>query len=432
MAEAEGVAADQLAETKTLPADLAGIDRIIAMLYELSKQNGRFKYLAKERMPEHRDALLAERAALAERTAVAMAAGYPRFPQTFDGFKQMALKSKEQQLQLESRGEPGAARALEQSYGQEAARRGSALLPVMIAEHRAVLNGELGNANYAKMPVLITIDEERAALAEYWKPPPNHPLKSEFNAYVSQRDDTAQKMVGRSQDQLIEWVGTLPVAQTTNETLREFADVTFRQAEVPSQFAKLATAIRDKRRAYNAVGFMRADISAALLNGQYGDMTYRGLEFGAYITTMMKDIGARCKASLEATMAASQEAIDDFIWNALRDGHERFMRGEYEDKNDMVRGVSVGIVNFMTRPGCTVNGWGTVISCTTEEQNQAAVDRAFHSGAGGADAFRLMDKGCEGLPQTYVRNLGEFAKTRPYSNPPQPLRLQAPWEFVRP
>jgi len=428
--EAEELATAQLDEIRGLASGLAGLDRINEMLNALAKKQGRFKYMPNERQVEHRDALLAERDAFGGRVAQALAAGYADYPQTFDGFRTMAAQSKHQQKLLIDRGEPSAANKLAKLYGAEAARRGSLLLPEMITLHRATLTGELANAGYASMPVLRELDVERQNLADYWLPSSNDPLYADYQAYIRLRDDTAMSMVSRSQGALVEWVEALPPSKTSNDRLDEFVVSSFRTNSVPSKYADLKKSIADKKSAYNPDRYRRPDISLALVRGHYGEMKYQGLEYIAYMTTILREMRDQCPAEIDQATANHEIALSSFIWTGSMNAVERIMRGEVESRAEAERFTWLMINGIFNSPGCRVDMFGFISNCTSQEEHQAANDQIMTSSEALADGPKLIAKDCSGYPPKFIQNLVTFVRTSPYTNPPQPVTMPESWEFV--
>lgn len=439
MTEAEELATSQLEEIGSLPDKPSSIDRLNEMLTFLGKREQRFRFMPVARRGEHRDRLLVERAALGTRVATTLAAAYADYPQTFDGFKALAVASIDQQKALRRQGVGSAAALLETFYAEEATRRGSALLPAMITEHRAILTEELANAGYGSMPVLLEIDQQRDSLADYWLPPRDSKMYADYVAYVSLRDDTARAMVTRSNDKLLEWVESLAPSQTANDRLDEFIIQTFRGTEIPSGYLALYGAFKEKRAAYNPDFYSRPETMMPLLRRQFGEVKYRGLETIAYLTTVLGSIRDHCPNVIGAITPYDARQLDLFVRKGGIDAVQRLASGQVESQAEANRAVMIGLEAMFGGAGCRVDMFGNTTACVSQEEADAAAEKLMYSFAGGTDAQRLMrltypnrvtTYDCGALTPQFMANLIEFAALGPFVHPPPAFRLPAAWEFV--
>lgn len=425
MTEAEEQMTAQFEEIGRLSPELASIDRINEMIIALADSEGRFVFLPPERQVEHRDTLLAEREALGERVAIALAATYSAYPSTFDGFKAMAAESRIQQKELIRRGVEEAAATLKTLYGEEAARRGAALLPVMMAEHRAVMTGELEKAGYGSIPVLFEIDQERESLAEYWLPPKDTPLYAEYQDYLDLRDTTAHNMVTRSKDKLLEWVETLPPSRTANRYFDRFTLKTFRSKRIPPAFPELESAIASKKAAYNPDRYSRPDIMMALLRRQFGEVKYTGLEAVAYQMTILRRVRDNCSTEIGRLGAEGASKLDGYIRVEFKDAIKHIAVKGAESQFEYNRYFSITAHALFGAPGCKINMWGAQ-TCISEEQASAEFEAIMTSITGLGDHTILHRDGCTGRTRQFMENLLELAK----SGAPPSLGLPTAWDFV--
>ncbi len=424
MTEAEELAAAQLEEIGRLSPELVSIDRTNALIMALARTEGRFYFLPFERQIEHRDILHSERKSLGQRVATALAATYPDYPPTFEGFKTMAAESIKQQAGLIRRGVKEAAATLKTLYGEEAARRGAALLPVMIAEHRALMTGKLKSAGYGSMPLLFEIDQERQSLSDYWLPPVDDPLYAEYQESLRLRDNTARNMVTRSKDKLLEWIESLPASRTANRYFDRFTLKTFRSDQIPSAYPELINAIASKKAAYNPDFYIRPDIIMALLRRHFGEMRYTGLESVAYQWTILHKIRAHCPGEISRLGAKGSRKLDGYIRVEFNDARVEIMVKGASSQGEFNRNLSIGMDAVFGGAGCKTDSWGTE-TCISEEQARATQEAIMTSDSGLHDWNILRRDGCSGGTRQFLENLLELSK---YGAPD--MNLPTAWGFV--
>ena len=149
-----------------------------------------------------------------------------------------------------------------------------------------------------------------------------------------------------------------------------------------------------------------------------------GLNDLAYFWTALGTI----KESCPALVPGGGGPLAQFSMSLASSAVKRFMRGEISSKSEAARGFSLFANNIFNSPGCRVDEFGYVTSCTTYEEHEATREAVMTSYDAASDMRALLKSGCSDTLRTYIRNLSHYAQYR-HSLEPAP-KVESIWDYL--
>jgi hypothetical protein len=184
----------------------------------------------------------------------------------------------------------------------------------------------------------------------------------------------------------------MPPSLGANKKITEFANQTFDSSAIPIRHAALLEAARKKAAEYNPENYQRPDIMMSLRRHRWSEVAAVGLEDLSYFSTTIGALDKQCPGLLTEQ---KRDSMLGYAISASREATQRIMRGEASSPQEAQRAVMLGLNTLFNQPGCRVNRWGGVVSCTTEEQFSETNRMLMTSGPAQSDMGRLIRHGCD-------------------------------------
>ena len=291
--------------------------------------------------------------------------------------------------------------ALLSGWAGAARERVSTLWPEFAAEAKRSMQtlAEGASSDFLQWHVLAGQAETTAFLSQYADLDAASSTGLTPTELAQLRSTTANTLLARSAARLRDWAAALQPSAAANSALDEFeAAIASSGADLASQ-PELADTIARTRAAYNPLGLARPDIAGALIRRHHSEVSLRGLEDIAYLTTIMRRISDACPDRLQSAVGGIGAArVTDFVSRlasrALRSAVSEGPRNQTEG----MRMVMLFFHNLANQPGCRVDYYGNVIGCVSEEEYFAGQEYILSSSDGGNDGERLLREGCSGAP----------------------------------
>lgn len=377
--------------------------------------------LDEDEFQNHLTALRSGQAELRLRLVARMAEHLTDHAATTEGVAAMKLEGRARLGELVRVGEPTAKEAYERLYNQAVDARMVEIWTAFLAKATSSI-ATLAQQGYEQFAQMDGLSAEQQRLMLLWPVPvESRPALAQYEAA---RVATVDGMVERSSPRLVAWIEAMPASRTANQRIEDFANRTFGRALIPDRHAALAQAARAKLAAYNPEGYQRPDIVLALSRRRWSEVSAVGLEDLSYFGTSIGSLDRQCPGLLD------QEKRDTALGYALsasRDAVQRIMRGQASSPEEAQRAVLLGLNTLFGQPGCRVNRWGGVVSCTTQDEFASVNQALMTSGAAQSDMSRLVKHGCSSAEvRGYADAAIQFASRRPgTSTPPIPEAIEA-------
>jgi uncharacterized protein len=419
--EAKAGAASRLAWLASLPPTAESFGNYDKEAVLAKGPSGVMHYLEKADLPEYQKAVEDGRGALASKAIAAMTTILKSYPATTAGLIGMKEEAKQTQDLLVRVRVPDAIRRVNQAYQEAAAAKAVDAWAAFYADAGPKL-AALDGAFYDRFPELLKIRADEQTLLAVQ--PPTDSTRQQ--AYRTAYDNARDRMVERSEPQLVTWVTALTPSATANALLERFTDQTF--GALPSD-PTLRAAILTKRAAYNPDNLIRPDIVMAIERRVWSEVSRDGLEDLAYFGTSLGKLKTFCPGVVPSEGSSQSMALVDYALRASKQAVERAMRGEAKNKAEAARTAALFITTLANHQGCTINGFGER-TCRSL-QDVLDVNTAVMTSADAiADMQKLSAHGCDSPEiKNYVQGALELAGASPYITQQTPYLIE-PWKAI--
>jgi uncharacterized protein YecT (DUF1311 family) len=421
--EAKARAASRLASLASLPPTAESFGNYDKEALLAKRTDGPMHYLEKADLPEYQKAVEDGRAALASKAIAAMAAILKSYPANTAGLIGMKEEAKQTEDLLVRVRVPDAARRVNQAYQEAAAAKAVDAWAAFYADAGPKL-AALDGAFYDRFPELMKIRADEQTLMAVQLPTDAHEQQSYRTAY----DNARNRMVERSEPQLVAWVTALTPSATANTLMERFINQTF---SGPPGDTALQAAIATKRAAYNPDNLIRPDIVMAIERRVWSEVSRDGIEDLAYFGTSLGKLKTSCPGLVPDEGTPQSMALVNYALQASKQAVARAMRGEAKNSAEAARTVALFATTLANHPGCSVNGFGER-TCRSLQDVMDVNTAMMTSGDAIADMQKLSVHGCDSPEiRDYVQGALELAGASSRSNKPAPYLIE-PWKAVVP
>lgn len=412
----QALAARKLAEANAMPPVVGSIDNIDVLNKEAGRGlRGPLGYLSKQELGAYYEDLGAARVKVAVATAGAAAEAWSRQPQTYADLEAVEGDYQSLRTELEFRKAPQGVKALDAAFSGESDRRADALWPKVLKATLDELH-DLADADLLRFRELSDDQARQLYLASFHWPTSEDPYFDSYETARALYRETVERMVERSEPQLLAWIDVLPPSAGADELLDDFSQEVFAVAPIPDRHPALEQAASAKKRSYNPDGYVRPDIVMSLRRGQWDEVGLVGLEDLAYLATSLRTIQSACPR----VVPEQSGPLMDLVWDLSQQAVGRIMQGQVQSKQEAERAFFLFMNNVVNQPGCRVDYFGNVVGCVTAQDHAAAQEFLLTSGEAQLDMSKLLRAGCgsEGA-QSYVQGLIGYAAAGQHTPPAQ-------------
>jgi hypothetical protein len=287
-----------------------------------------------------------------------------------------------------------------------------------ISEYNTLLQ-RLSEAGFEKSDKFLAMESISSELGEFLYPSSSKELSGSYSRLVEDRRALSEKMLQRSSSDIAAWISEMPPSNGAAAAIELFNGRLGALGIDLSSVENVRKAIGEKLASYNPKQYSRPDIVMSLIREQWIEVELYDLDDLAYLYTLFREIRPACERSLEAN-AGPLYSLTTRLSNSAT---QRVLSGGPTTRSEAERVFFLIANNIFNQPGCRVNYWGMVESCTSEADHAAAQELIMTSGDGARDGYRFSNSGCSGDFQTFMSNLVEYGSRYASFRPARPLKI---------
>jgi len=250
-----------------------------------------------------------------------------------------------------------------------------------------------------------------------------------YNDYRKKYDTIKIAMIEKSSPVLVHWIKSLPPSMKTLELLDQFMQASFdkNRREISIRFPDLASAISQKQIESNPDGYYRPEIIMSLQRGYWREVKFAGLEDVAYFMTTFKNLDQRCSG---IATDGQKRVFENRVSREILNGIERMRRGQPLTKQDAEMGARLALNAIANRPGCSVDSYGNISSCISEEESRGMTEALLTSSSALSDISNFLRKNScsSNNPRHYINNMIKYM-TPGTSGATYPTIPEFPYQF---